>query len=317
MIDYRTFRNNDPPGLAQIWNLAFTGRGAITLPSCAILEDYVYAKPYFDPRGLIVALDGHLRVGFVHAGFGPDPDETRLVHDRGVVCVLGVLPSHRRRGIGSELLRRAEAYLREQGARELFAGPMRPLNPFYLGLYGGCESAGFLASDAAAEPFFTCHGYRRHWSRLVFQRTLTGPVSLADARFVGLRRRFQFAAGSRSGADTWWQECILGPIDPFELEVRDRGDGRLGARIAAWEMTGYAQRWQAPVMGLADLDVRADLRRQGLAKYLVQSLLRYFQEQFFTLVEAQARDDNPPAVSLFKAVGFQQVDVGYCYRKQD
>ena len=33
----------------------------------------------------------------------------------GVICLLAVMPTHRRQGIGSELLEREEEYLRKQG----------------------------------------------------------------------------------------------------------------------------------------------------------------------------------------------------------
>src|SRR5262249_31796600 len=135
VIHYRTFQNIDPPGLVRVWNEAFTGRGAVILPTPSALEEYVFAKPYFDRAGLIVALDDREYVGFVHAGFGPNADESALSTAVGVVCALGVRPSHRPRGVGTELLRRAEAYLTGRGATSIYAGPMRPLNPFYLGLY--------------------------------------------------------------------------------------------------------------------------------------------------------------------------------------
>src|ERR1700730_4195185 len=109
VIHYRSFRNDDPPALVQIWNEAFTGRGAVKLAHSSPLEFHVFAKPYFDPNGLILALDDRVPVGFGHAGFGPNETQSALGTATGVVCMLGVRPSHRRRGIGSELLRRCES----------------------------------------------------------------------------------------------------------------------------------------------------------------------------------------------------------------
>ena len=56
-------------------NQSFTGRGAVQLRSSYPLERFAYSKPFFDPDGLIVAVDGEQRVGFVHAGFGPNGDQ--------------------------------------------------------------------------------------------------------------------------------------------------------------------------------------------------------------------------------------------------
>src|SRR5262249_1931893 len=123
VIDYRSFRNGDPPAVVRLWNECFTGRGAARLRSPTLLEYFSFAKPYFDPTGRILAGDDGRPVGFAHAGFGPTADGAGLSTEAGVTCVLGVLPDYRRRGIGSELLRRGEAYLRGRGARELYAGP--------------------------------------------------------------------------------------------------------------------------------------------------------------------------------------------------
>ena len=104
----------------------------------------------------------------------------------GVLCSLGVIPSHRKQGIGAELAVAAEDYLRRRGAMTLYAGPMAPLNPFTFGLYGGSQSAGFLDSDAAAGPFFERRGYQTQETKLVFQCPLDRPPVVADGRFAGL-----------------------------------------------------------------------------------------------------------------------------------
>jgi len=315
VIHYRTFRNDDPPGLVKVWNEAFPGRGSVPLPTPSALEEYVFAKPYFDPAGLIVAVEDGQTLGFAHAGFGPSPNESTLSTSTGVVCVLGVRPAYRRRGIGSELLRRSEAYLAGRGATAIFAGPTWPDDPFYLGLYGGSESAGFLASDADAEPFLLRRGYVCHAARRVFQRRLEEPINVADARFLVIRRRFELIAQPHRGAGTWWRECVLGPIDLLDVLLRDKATGEVAAHAAAWEMLGFCQRWGAPAVGIIDLEVREDLRRQGLARFVLVHLLRHVQEQFFALVEVQMSERNEAALRLYQGLGFQPVDTGRVYRK--
>jgi ribosomal protein S18 acetylase RimI-like enzyme len=315
VIHYRTFRNDDPPGLVKVWNEAFTGRGAVALPTASALEEYVFAKPYFDPEGLIVALDDEEHVGFAHAGFGPREDQSGLSLSDGVVCALGVRPSRRRRGIGAELLRRCETYLRGRGATAIYAGAMPPLNPFYLGLHGGSDSAGFLASDADAEPFLQRHGYVRHAASLVFQRRVDTAINMSDSRFAAVRRRFELVAQPHRGAGSWWRESVLGPIEALDVLLRDRASGEVVGRAAAWEMLGFCQRWGAPAVGLLEIEVRPNLRRQGLARFMLVHLLRHVQEQFFALVEVQVSDRNEAALRLVRSTGFEQVDTGRGYCK--
>src|SRR5262249_46138742 len=150
----------DLPGLADIWNTSFTQRGAVRMRTSSPLEYYAFAKPYFDPAGLFVAVEDGVRVGFAHAGFGPNPTQTALSTETGVTCAIGVRPSYRRRGVGSQLLRLCEEYLTKRGAKTLSAGMIWPLNPFYYGLYGGSDAPGFLLSDEAAEPFLKRNHYQ-------------------------------------------------------------------------------------------------------------------------------------------------------------
>ena len=150
MVHYRTFRNTDPPQLTQVWNEVFAGNGGVRLASNNALEYCVFSKPYFDPAGLILAEEDGNCLGFGHGGFGPDAAGVGLSTQAGVVCLIGVQPAQRRRGIGRQLLERCEAYLRGRGARTLFAGQHPPLSPFYHGLYGGSELPGFLEIGRAS-----------------------------------------------------------------------------------------------------------------------------------------------------------------------
>ena len=87
MVHYRTFRNTDPPGLAEVWNESLRGRGAVPLANSSPLEHLIFAKPYFDPAGLILAWDGDTLVGFGHAGFGVKADESELVKPKAFVVL--------------------------------------------------------------------------------------------------------------------------------------------------------------------------------------------------------------------------------------
>ncbi len=53
MVEYRAFRNTDPPAIAAIWNECFTGRGAYTVPSVHFFERSVYGKLTLIEKGLL------------------------------------------------------------------------------------------------------------------------------------------------------------------------------------------------------------------------------------------------------------------------
>jgi ribosomal protein S18 acetylase RimI-like enzyme len=316
VIEYRTFRNPDPPGIATIWNEAFTGRGEVHLRHSTPLETYVFAKPYFDPAGLIVAEDGKVPVGFAHAGFGPDTAGRAVSTATGVICILGVRPGYRRRGIGSELLRRSESYCRGKGAQAMVAGPCAPFDPFYFALYGGSNLPGFLASDAEAEPFLRRNGYVPRTQNIVLQRVLGVPLGLADGRFPNLRRQYDVRIVPVGGKLSWWQECVAGPVELVDFRLEERGTGNHVGRVCLWEMDHFAARWNQSSVGIVHVEIRPELRRKGLGKYLLFQTLRYLQDQFFALVEAQIPSSRAEAIALFQGLGFVQVDVGQSYAQQ-
>jgi ribosomal protein S18 acetylase RimI-like enzyme len=319
VIHYRAFRNADPPALVEVWNACFPGRGAVPLRGntrTTLLEYLTLAKPYFDPAGLILARADAAVVGLVHAGFGADAAVRTLDPATGIVATLGVVPAYRNQGVGGELLRRAEAYLTERGARRLFAGPYRWDNPFTFGLYGGSQAPGFLDSDPLAGLFFLRRGYVAAEGGRVLQRRLDPPPNVADGRFPALRSRYEILGGPWRSA-TWWQECVIGPVEIQEYELRDRASGRVAGRALAWVMDTFGPRWGEHAVGVLGLEVVPELRRRGLARFLLSQLLRHFHEQFFGLVEVQVPAGAEPAEGLLAGLGFQAVDAGRRYRRAE
>jgi ribosomal protein S18 acetylase RimI-like enzyme len=312
---YRTFRNADPPAVVALWNESLTHRGAVELRSHTPLENAVFNKPYFDPLGFVVAEDDGRMVGFAHAGFGPTDDLSALDPSKGVIAAVAVRPDRRRAGLGSELLRRAEDYLRERGATTLRAGPSRPDKPFYLGVYGGSNAPGFLRSDSEVEPFLLARGYTPDRRVNVFDRRLDTPLNIVDARFGALRRKYEPQALPQARLGSWFRESVLGPLEPSEFRLDDKATGHTAARALFWEMTDYGWRWGAPPAGVLDVQVRNDLRRQGMGKFLLAQLLRHLQEQYFAVAEVQVPDEEETAARLFRSLGFVQVDVGVSYVK--
>jgi ribosomal protein S18 acetylase RimI-like enzyme len=315
VIHYRGFRNPDPPLLAEVWNACMPGRRSVPLRvgSLTLLEYFTFAKLYFDPAGLIFALDGDRPAGVVHAGFGgaagfaADPSV-------GVVCLLGVMPSHRRTGIGSELLRRAEDYLRRHGAKELLVGAMAPRNPFLFGLYGGCDSPGVLSSEQAAQPFLEKHGYTVARSCGIYRRSLDRPAGPPDPRSGGIRQRYDVLAVPYSKGG-FWRESVLGPVEAVEYRLQDKHDGQVVARAVVWDMETFTQAWGETCVGILDIEVLPALRRKGLAKHLLGQMVRHLRQQQFQFLEAQVDLESTALLGLLGGLDFRQVESGHCYRR--
>ncbi|MEZ6142479.1 MAG: GNAT family N-acetyltransferase [Zavarzinella sp.] len=316
MIQYRNFRNSDPPGLTSLWNRCFQHRGAVELNNNSYFDLIVVNKPYFDPNGFFVAEDNHQIVGFSHAGFGPNAELNTLDPHLGVVCIVAVDPEYQRRKIGSELLQRAEQYLLKAGAKRMIGGSTIEAKPFYNGLYGGSNAPGVLLSDENAHPFLRAHQYEERDRVIVLERGLRQPISLFDRRFVPLMRQMETQTLPNPRLGSWWRECVYSLLNLNEFRLNDKSSLHSAARIIFWEMKEFGWRRGVPTAGLVDVQVRSEHRRKGVGKYLLCQFLKYLQEQHFGAVETHVPANDAGVLQLFESVGFQQVDTGISYEKQ-
>jgi ribosomal protein S18 acetylase RimI-like enzyme len=317
LIRYRPFRNSDPPGLAAIWRTQPPERGLVQPMSADLFEQLVLAKPYFENAGLIVAVDDDLPVGFAHAAFGPREDEQGLSTELGTTCLVMVRANYQRRGIGAELLTHSEAYLRGRGAKVLYAGGIRPLNAFYLGLYGGSELPGVLDSDSKAQCLFKSQGYREIDRCLVFHRTLAGFRPPVDRQQMQVRRRCLFEVVEDPPAKTWWEACTYGGFERTRFELKARTEGTLLASALVWNIEPLASSWGVHAGGLLDVAVDPAHQREGLATFLLSEAFRHLQTQSISLVEVQTMRQNAAAIGLYRKLGFEEIDQGAVYRKAE
>jgi ribosomal protein S18 acetylase RimI-like enzyme len=315
VITYRSFRNWDPPALVRLWNASISSRGAAQCIEVSDLDRLVFSKPYFDPRGVTLAEDDGRAVGFIHAGFGAN-DEGQLSRDYGVIAMLVVAPSHRRHGIARELVRRAEEYLRAGGSSVIYAGSMHPLDPFYLGLYGGSELPGILKSDSTAHPFFISLGYKPVDECLVMQLPLNRALVLTDPRSRSWARRVDFVVNSDPTDRNWWVACKFSALDHSAFELRLRENSNVVARARAWEMYPLQRTWNAEAVGIIDVHVELQYRAQGLGSYLMAQVLKHYRDNGLTLAEIQTMARNQAACRLYRRLGFQEVDRGIIYRSE-
>lgn len=315
VIQYRSFRNIDTPGLLDIWASQPPGRSPLAPPSVEALEHLVLAKPYFDPHGLIVALDDGRPVGFVHAGFGPSDDERSLCARYGLTCLVMVRPDRQQCGIGAELVERSEAYLRSRGAEVLYGGGVRPLNPFYLGLHGGSELPGVLDSEPRAQRLFLNRQYREIDRSLVFQLHLPSFRPVIDRLQVQIRRGHAMQEVFDPPPRTWWEACTAGELERVRLELVSRQSQQPVATADFWPMRPHGSNAPAHAVGLIDLETVESGRRQGLATFLLCEAFRHFGAAGVATVEVQTMQRNVPAVKFYEKLGFRCIDQGAVYRK--
>lgn len=315
MYQFRTFQNGDPPHLAEIWKSQPPQRGLMQPVSASLLELCVFSKQYFDPGGLIVATRDGQPIGFAHAGFGPSDGGERLDTSLGATQLVLLHRETQDPAIADDLLAAAEAYLRGRGAGVLYGGGIHPINPFYLGLYGGSELPGVLDSDPRHGELFARNHYREAGRVRVMQRELVCFRSVMSRTQRQLRRELRVDFTTSPQAGSWFQACHACGVDQLAFSLVRRGDGAVLGGVRLWEVEPLASCWGIRTAGLWGLHVEQAYRRNGLASYLLGEAFKEAQKRGMCMVEVHAMADNEPALALYHKLGFTRVDSGAVLRR--
>src|SRR5262249_27885166 len=151
-------------------------------------------------------------------------------------CLLLVAPHEHRDEIASELLAASEGYLRSRGASQIYAGSQAPLNPFYLGMYGGSDVAGVLASNTGWVQLLTVSGHQPTIVRVIAGRTLVNFRPPVDRKQMQVRRRFKVAGPYAVLPDNWWEASVwaLHEWTQFQLVLPGGGEPIIAATF--WDV---------------------------------------------------------------------------------
>jgi ribosomal protein S18 acetylase RimI-like enzyme len=315
IMKFRSFLNSDPPALAALWQQQ-SRRSTANFVTSQLLEDFVFSKPYFDREGLIVAEDEGRIVGFAHGAFGPTDDQSDIDHDVGVTCLTLVAPDVEYDSVAPELLDRSEAYLRAKGAKLLYAGCVYPLNPFYLGFYGGSELPGVVESDESALATYRAAGYEEVDRCLIMSCDLANFRSPVDRRAIQNKRLCSVRRRAAGRATTWWEACTRPPTEVTVFDIVSTSSGELFGSVTYWMIEPLSTSRQTPIAGLTRLSIVEEMRGRGLASYLNSESLKALREAGIKQVEVQTMTSNKAAIGLYKKLGFQEIDCGIILRKK-
>ncbi len=318
VIQYRPFRNTDPPQLADLWCSQPPQRALAQPMTTTLFEQKVLSKPYFDREGLIVAMDGSRMVGFAHAAFGPTPDGAGVDTRTGTTCLLMVGRHADRQQVAQQLLMHCERYLARRGAQTWMAGCVRPVNPFYQGLYGDTDSPGIFESDTETVRLFQASGYQTVQTRVILERKLSGFRPIVDRLQMQVRRQYMIQVDVDPPASNWWDACTTEQIERRVHRIISRRGEQPCGQITSWEMDRMSMARGVRAAGLMLLEIDHEHRGQGLGTFLVGETLRWLHTQSTRPVELaviQIPEDNRAARSLFEKLGFQAVDRSLVLRK--
>ena len=284
-----------------------------------MLDHHVFAKPYFDPAGFIVAYDEDgdktTPLGFAHGAFSVNSERSDLDKSTGIVCQLKIVPGDNAQEVAAELLKRVADYLIAKGATVIHAISDFPNSPFYLGLYGGSQVPGVLANDEIAVKAFRDFGFEEQDQILIMERQMAGFKPVVDRAQRQLKRKFKIMATADPIEKDWWECCTLGLAERDQFRVFPNEGDDPCAVVSYWDMQPLASHWGVLARGLYGLSVAESHRGQGLATFLVCESLRHLMQQGIGIVQAQTRKSDPVATGVFLKLGFSEFARGILMTK--
>ncbi len=308
MVTIRPFLNTDVPGLVDLWRRQPPNVRIASALNVSDWELLVLGKPYFDREGFLVAEDAGQIVGFAHAGFGPNEAGSDLDYRQGIICLTRVLPEHVESDLPLELIGAATEYLRQRGADEIFAGARFPHVPFYLGVYGGSRIPGIPVEDRAFSGWARAAGFQERDRIRVCQLPLQGFRVPVNRELM--RRQFQVFSLVDPRPSSWWEYCTYGMAETFGFQLSERGAEDPVGQVMFWEIHPLSSEWGVRTVGMCDLWVRPELRRQGLARFLVGQALTQLANQGISRCEVQLRESDAAMMALVQSLEFSQISSG-------
>lgn len=266
----------------------------------------VQLDPNFRKEGSIFAFHGDLPVGYSLTVARQVPVEGELTDpDRGYLWLMGVLPEYRNRGIGTQLLAQAEAYLKGQGRKVCLASSYSP-GYFWPGVDVDAYALGL--------DFLLKRGYEEVYRPISCQASLS---DLVIPHWVGdLHRKAEAAGVEFSQNPRLHLPAILKfAKDEFGPDwARFYRDSALRV-LDGDKRTGFVVAHEADkVLGIAHFDgerfgpigVSASARGRGLGQILMWKILELQRASGFKVSWFMWSDDKT-LDRLYRHAGFEIV----------
>ena len=319
MLTVRSFRNEDPPRLLELWEKNQKRPDPFGPPFPLSLNQFqtqILGLPMLDSRSLILAFDGDTPIGYIHTTFAPSKDGYGFNTDVGHICFLCVDPNYSDAfGAASSLIQAGEAYLANHGAKTIYAGSPSPSAPFYTGFYGGGEAVGILYSDETCIHAFQSENYQIHQKTCWYHYNIHDSLATLSSEMASCYSIYAIEISEVGKAKNWWEGCVLAYgmwFDALAFPIKEnRPVARLRVRIAYPDVEHvsalYGGTWLA---SLVELRIRPDFSDDRMQTLLLSELLRYLvAHNQVVRIEAQAAKDSP-LDTLLQKQGWQTRNTG-------
>lgn len=306
MIEVRRFLNSDPPKLAEIWNSQPLGAHLAQPMTVGSLETYVFAKPYFRPETLLIAVDQDQVAGMAHVALGRDFSPESPQTDDATLSMMIVAGHANYELVSAALLDQAEAVARESGAAQLITGGAPPLGPFYFGLAGGSHNLGVPSTFEILRTLLDSRGYQSIGEYWAMRANIRGFRPSVSREMMQIRRAYSVEANFSPPPLDWLQSCIYMHFERSQFELMPKQKSDAAATATFIDLPHYSQLWGVHAAALVSVETREN-GDQAKSGYLLGEALRQLAETGVGRIETQVDKQDLGAYSTLRTLGFDEV----------
>lgn len=268
-------------------------------PHIAPLDDerfiaLVENKSYFDPQGLLVAMERRKVVGWVHACLAPGSEGHHDPNNK-IARIRMLMFAPDRLKVGNALVAEATAWLAQSGQTEIEALHARVGYPFYRGLWMGGEPMA-PSSLPQLQLALEVGGYKSTQESIFMTARMT-----ARPKVIEPDVRADFADAPAQMKHEGMRQSWIG-FEPMTTQAVVDGQNAGGI---AWVIEPHvADRLGAACMNIWGLGVAEKHRRQGLAGALVSRAMAHSYKLGARFCSVGTQLWNAPAHATYAKLGF-------------
>jgi GNAT superfamily N-acetyltransferase len=293
-VQIEQYRQEYLPGMTDLFNAETAHEPHIAPLTPERFITLIEQKSYFDPAGLLVAVEAGQVVGWIHACVAPG-SEYHHEQGRPPPRIRMVIFPRARLAVGQTLVAEATAWLRAVDYPYIEALHARDGYPFYRGLWMGGEPMG-LSSLPHVQMVLEVNDYKNA-QEAVFMTTAmpTLPPPCAPIRMPDLKTAL--AAMVHPGMHDSW-------IGFAPMRTVAYLDGEEAGSIS-WVIQPHLDRLGAPCMNIWGLGVRGLFRRQGIAALLISDVMRQSYQLGARFASVGTQLWNAPAHATYAKLGYR------------
>jgi ribosomal protein S18 acetylase RimI-like enzyme len=149
-----------------------------------------------------------------------------------------------------------------------------------------------------------------HDQIIILELQLSELKSIMGRQQKSVRRNFLINATSDPLEQSWWESCTLGMAGRERFTVINKRSKEVSGSVSYWDMLPLSHATSGNTRGLYNLSIDENLRRTGIATYLVGESLKHLAKSNVTVVEAQTRSSDGASQALFEKLGFEKTSSG-------